>query len=296
MTLPIASRCPRLRATWATGVDTITNSDTAHLTRSSISNRSHTAMRIRLDTMGWRGAIVLAVLIVVVGITAFRQVNSNARSINARLSRFDTLLTLLHDYDFNTGRLPPAVKYDESGKCLYSWRFALVRFWEDVKDLVDMEASWNSPSNQHFSARDIELYCSADERNTAKRMKGTVSVIVGRDTPMQLKSSSRLSEVPGDTILIIEAAPDAIHWMAPGDIPLNPDDELEHSGKGIVVGFADGQIWYLRDSVPTRVLMRFATVKPGELRDREALLGPYRVRVTRARMFDVYSRVTPKRL
>jgi len=206
-----------------------------------------------------------------------------AQSFEERLNRFDILLTGLYVYDENLGRLPAALKHDEAGNVLYSWRVSLLPFTEGVKDLLDTESSWTAASNQYFRERAIYQFCDLRDRNRADRSRGIISLILGPDTPMQEKSSMRLSKVPHDTILLIEAQPNAEHWMAPGDI--SPDaDELKrrHRGSGMVIGFADGEIWHLRDAVPFEELMKFASAVPTEPRDREAALGPFKVTSRRA--------------
>jgi hypothetical protein len=205
-----------------------------------------------------------------------------------RISRFDRLLSSLRWYDDTFFHLPKTVRQNESGATLYSWRVTLMPFNEGVKDLLDLDSPWTAPSNRFFAERAIWLYCDPDERDNKERIKGVVSVIVADDTPMQPTLSHRLSEVPEDTVLLIEAKPQTEHWMAPGDLPVSALQAgvFKHAGQGVLVGFADGEIWQLRDSVPIEELARFATVNPSEPRNREAKLGPFKMHSTRARAFD----------
>jgi hypothetical protein len=94
-----------------------------------------------------------------------------------------------------------------------------------------------------------------------------------------------LTDVPCDTILIIECNELDVHWMAPGDIQLNDISRnicKGTDGKGIVVGFADGCVWLLDESVPFQELKRFF-IAAHVNRDREAILGPYRLLSTTTR-------------
>jgi hypothetical protein len=210
----------------------------------------------------------------------------STESIDQRLSRFETLIIGLHSYAVSFGHLPEAVKFDDAGTALYTWCVTLIPFMESVKDLLDTKSSWKAPTNRYLSEHAPQFYCDRYEKVPAERIKGIVSVFIGPDTPFQIKSSMRLSKVPPDTILLVESKPNAEHWMAPGDIELKIEPvSLPHSGKGIVVGFADGEIWYLDDSVPVQELMRFATAEPIETRDRQKSLGPFKIQYRRARSF-----------
>jgi Protein of unknown function (DUF1559) len=211
-----------------------------------------------------------------------------AESLDRRMHRFEILRLGLQSYHDTFNALPLAVSCNDSGAVRYSWRVTLMPFTEGVKDLLDLDSPWTAPTNRYFAGRAVYQYCNPDERDAKERIAGIVSVIVGDDTPMQLTSSRGLSGVPGDTILLIESKPDAEHWMAPGDLPLSEllTGSLKHDGQGLLVGFADGEIWHLHDSVPSQALARFAIVNPSEPRDRASALGPFKISSRRVRSFE----------
>jgi hypothetical protein len=210
-----------------------------------------------------------------------------AESLGKRMTRFEWILGSLKSYDRANGRLPDSIKRDSQGNVLYSWRATVVPYTEAVGDLFDAHASWEAPTNRLISKQLIPLYCAHDENDSIERLKGVVSAIVGLGTPLQPERSLRLSDVPRDTILLIEVKPSAAHWMAPGDTTLDADRlHVRKDSEGVLVGFADGEIWYLRDSVPVKELMKFATASPSEARDRNASLGPHRVLSRRTTIFD----------
>jgi hypothetical protein len=224
----------------------------------------------------------VAVAIISPAYLSFRK----AERLHERLRRFEWLLSTIDDYDIVMRRLPAAVKTDEDGNPLYSWRMTLVPYAEGAKDLIDMQAPWTAPSNHDFSQQSPRLFCDPDERDRRERMKGVISVFIGRDTPFQIKSSMRLVDVPPDTILLIEAKPNAEHWMAPGDIEIGSGPvKLQHPDDGIIVGFADGEIWHLIGAVPAEILLEFATTAPCQARDRQSSLGLFKKTTRHARAF-----------
>ncbi len=79
-------------------------------------------------------------------------------------------------------------------------------------------------------------------------------------------------------MLLIEIADSGTHWMAPGDLDVRkiPNTITEGtSGKGVIVAFADGEVWFLHREVPINHLREFLTIAGAQRNDREQLLRPY---------------------
>lgn len=224
-------------------------------------------------------AVVIILVSSVIAVYSVYTAQQNTASLNARLSRFEILMEALHTYDDNVGHLPEAIGRDAKGKPLYSWRLSILPFTEAVKDRVDLNAPWTAKSNQYFAQRPIYLFCNPNRQPQADRFRSELVAIIGTSTAMQLYNSRRLKEVPCDTIIIIEAEAPSLHWMAPGDISPDDVDRVVNLDKhdDIIVGFADGEIWSLSRSVPADILRQFMIVDGDRTRDREAMLGPYRL-------------------
>lgn len=239
-------------------------------------NKLHSRRRVAIATI-----LLGSVAIGIIGLPLYSSLRSSA-TLERRMSRFVTLLKAIAYYDQNNGRLPAAVKFDPDGVPLFSWRVAVLPFAEGVRELLDTDSPWNARSNEYFAQRPIGLFCDPDRSPQSERFRSEVVVIVGQSTPIQLDKSERLQDVPCDTVLIIEGAAIAPHWMAPGDISLaDVNDRFVSSSNydDIVVGFADGQVWCLDRSVPSDVLREFMTVEGTGMRDREEMLGPYKLAV-----------------
>ena len=95
-----------------------------------------------------------------------------------------------------------------------------------------------------------------------------------------------IKDLDVDTILIVEVRNSGTHWMEPGDFDIRtmPQTINAADGKGISsihrtgfhVGFADGEVWYLRNDCPFAELSKFFTIAGAKAHDRQTCLGPYR--------------------
>jgi hypothetical protein len=219
--------------------------------------------------------VVFAALCLALGWPSYRAMQQ-ARSRMERMQRFAFVANALSTCDLSTGSLPDAVKLSGDGTPLYSWRFTLIPFLQGVKNLVDMDAPWTADTNRHFASQRDSTYCfdTVDERS----FSSNVAVVVGDRTPFRTDGSLSLQEVPCDTILFMEVDGVGTHWMAPGDLTLPEIDGEVIRGtddQGVIVAFADGDVWYLDASTPLATFKRFLTVDP-TARDREIELGPYK--------------------
>lgn len=210
---------------------------------------------------------------------------SRAATRQRQMEAFGEVLDGLSNYDRNHRRLPDAVKLDDLGEALYSWRLGLMVFLVAIKDGVDLHAPWTSDSQR---VRDVPVsyYCTSRKLSRQKSCEPLVSSVIGRGTPFQDQGSMVLKDVPCDTILIIEAQKFCKHWMAPGDLRWQ---ELDASflqgtdGDGVLVGFADGEIWMLSPEVPLEALKKFFIAQDPPRRDRRTELAPFRMWSGRAR-------------
>jgi hypothetical protein len=61
---------------------------------------------------------------------------------------------------------------------------------------------------------------------------------------------------------------------------IDPRDQTGISGNlsgGFFVGFADGRVWMIDDSIPFETLSPFLLVEGAKQADREIVLGPYKL-------------------
>ena len=146
---------------------------------------------------------------------------------------FKQLGLALLNYESTYGCLPPAYVADAQGKPLYSWRVLLMaeldrtdgwigdEFWKKFR----FDEPWDSPSNRAFhSIRPSSLFCPSDPE-AAERGFTSILAVVGPGTLFPGEGESgRLADVrddPNSTLMLVESANAAIHWMEPRDLDWN---------------------------------------------------------------------------
>jgi prepilin-type processing-associated H-X9-DG protein len=222
-------------------------------------------------------AIVAIILLALSAIRAARTAPCAPRCGHLQMIGFG----FLH-FDDVYQRLPPAVRTDELGRPLSSWRFQLAGFLEYSLMLDwDYDKAWDDPENRHLSDIPHQRFCC--DRQGVERTNTNVVVITGPGTPFDGERICRLTDIDSDTILAIDVADFDRHWMEPGDLSLDevPETITEGlDGEGVHVLFADGSVWYLRPDVPLGDLRKFFTIDGARAYDREQVLGPFVVHKT----------------
>ena len=111
------------------------------------------------------------------------------------------------------------------------------------------------------------------------------AVVVGETTAFPLNRPVKLEEItdgPENTILVIETLSGSSVWTEPLDVEfddmkfrLNRNDNGELASKhrgGVNVGFADGEVYFLYDTVSEDELKALFTISGGEATTRQDLL------------------------
>lgn len=224
--------------------------------------------------------IVSTVLIVgaYYSINLYRYSLLQKQLFSQRVMRFSSLYDSICFYDQTYGHLPDAVTYDSKGVPLYSWRFSLIPFLTTI-DKIDLSTSWKSPENFRYSDRAEIFYCDAQDTIAKEKNVGTITSLISPESAIRLRKSIPLNAVPPDTILFLECKPHAVHWMAPGDTQLGIEtiSRLKHHQE-LLVCFADGEIWLIKDSIPDHVLILFSSTKRDVHRNREVMVGKYKIK------------------
>jgi hypothetical protein len=188
--------------------------------------------------------------------------------------------TMIVNYDDLYGHLPPRVVYNEAGQACHSWRSLAIQFGPSYlgRTSLDTKISWQDPSNREWAESPESWFCwqsSVDSLNTR------VVAVSGTGTPLDANPSLRLADLPHDTILLLTVAHSGVHWMEPGDIDIEDIERAlkdNNDGLGILVLFADGEVWQFAKSVPPSELKRFSTIAGARLHDRDKSLAAFRVR------------------
>lgn len=178
------------------------------------------------------------------------------------------------------GRIPPATWRDGRGRALYSWRLRLVPFVEGFPTKMDLHAPWYAPANHALTSRPMPYYCFSRDPDWRKRAVTNVVGVAGPGTAFDAHEQPRREILPPDLIVIIETGKAAVHWAEPGDLDIADVDQWITAGldgQGVLVGFADGQVWFLDRRVALEDVRAFMTIEGAKRLDRATQLGKYRV-------------------
>lgn len=190
---------------------------------------------------------------------------------------------LLDNYVSIHGVLPPAATVDELGTPLYSWRFELIPYTESSDfSYLDFSKAWDVPPNLAMAGTSHPYYCFENVAASSDDLWTNIFAVIGPGTAFDRRS---LRHVDSDTILLVETRNSHVHWMQPGDLHIETiPSKIGVDGRicgvfraGFHVAFADGEVWYLRHSVPFEDLRKFFTVREARAFRREEVLAPYRV-------------------
>lgn len=212
------------------------------------------------------------------------------------------ILWNLSAYSESCGRFPSPTITDSDSRPLYSWRFstAALLLGDHVQygfygQSPDIKKAWDSVENQRYQAGPHREYAGSPASyldDTREGSRARFVAVIGPGTAFEEGAQLKMSQLPGDVLLVVEAKGCRVHWMQPGgdvDVRTMPqqigtDGGIGPAGQGAMafyVGFADRSVWLLRTNIPFGNLAKFFSVKATEPRDRETDLGPYAVKVWR---------------
>jgi len=240
-------------------------------------------MAERSRSKAWLVRIVLVLLVVgiLVGLVpVIRDARRAARSTQ-HTNDLKQIGLAIHNFEDWNKRLPPAVRRDKAGRTLSSWRFYILPFVEGIMMETHYDKRWDDPANRWFSSHPFHVYCWSWENDVPESLNTNVVAITGPGTAFNGDRPIRIQDIPPNTILAIEIAESGIHWMEPGDLPIDqvPDSITQGmEGDGVHVLFADASVWILRPDVPLEDLKKFFTIEGAKRYDRDQILGPYAVR------------------
>jgi hypothetical protein len=178
------------------------------------------------------------------------------------------------NFDDAYGRLPPAVHRNKAGRACCSWRLRMIPFMEGIMREIEYDQPWDDPVNEWISTIAFSLYCW----QPGIGLDTNVVTITGPGTAFEEGRAVSLKDLDNDTILAIEIANSGIRWAEPSDLNIrNIPDSITQGvdGRGVLVAFADGKVWFLRADVPLDELKKFFTIEGAKRNDREQVLGQY---------------------
>lgn len=214
--------------------------------------------------------VIIAALIAML-IPPFQAAKLAARRTH-RVNALKNVGLSLQNFQDTYRRLPPAIRRDDVGRPVGSWRYQIVPFMEALMLGIDYRKPWFDPAVRILSSREPDYYCFDHDRS---RHYTNVAVICGPGTPFDDSRTCSLEDLDDDTILAVEVAELDVHWMEPGDLHIDslPESLMKGlDGQGVLVVFADSTVQYVPKSVPLENLRKLMTIEGAKQHDRKTLL------------------------
>lgn len=213
----------------------------------------------------------VSIFIVAVGCVIGYVFVSHARQlIDARHSGMRSVILGINMYDSFHEHLPHDYIIDT--KPVNSWRFQMLSFVTSVTgNEAHFDRPWNDPSNAIWHAIPINAYCW--RKSTSTNVMG----VSGKDCAFDSDEELRLSDLPGDCIVLVEVFDRGVHWMEPGDVVMAEIKALDNNGRDFFVAFADGEVWQISGKIPFSEMRQFFTRSGAQSVERADILGKYRL-------------------
>ena len=207
------------------------------------------------------GGILLLLLL-----PAVQAAREAARRNNCSNSIRQIELALLN-YESATGRFPPAYTVDENGTPLQSWRVLILPYMEEnaIYEQINLDEPWDSPDNLAITESYIPMVyqCpSAAGTGTNTNYLGVAGPNGFFNGPNARKISD-IKDGTSRTISVVETDRTDVHWSQPVD--WDPSQKLSgNHPQGTLVGFVDGHVQFMVDSIDPVTVQGMSTVDGGE--------------------------------
>jgi hypothetical protein len=179
----------------------------------------------------------------------------------------------MHNYHDVFKAFPAHANYANK-KPLLSWRVHILPFIEQdgLYRQFKLDEPWDSPHNKALIKQMPETYRSPLAKNLPAG-KTTYLTPVGPNmifgSPEGM-SMLKITDGTSNTILTVEAdEAKAVFWTQPEDLKVDQQNPLagltSQERKGFIVGFADGSVRFVSNSIDPQVLWRLFTADGGEV-------------------------------
>jgi prepilin-type processing-associated H-X9-DG protein len=182
----------------------------------------------------------------------------------------------MHKYSDAHGTFPPAYSKGPDGKPLLSWRVLILPYLEQkaLYDEFHKDEPWDSEHNKTLISRMPAVYaCPSGSRTLAKEGKTSYLTPRGPATTFPGAGVVKLQNVTdgtSNTIFVVDASDAAaVTWAKPDDwdiaVELKTQSLFGHHPKGTNVGFADGSVRFLKETITPKVLHDLTTRNGNEI-------------------------------
>jgi prepilin-type processing-associated H-X9-DG protein len=204
-----------------------------------------------------------------------RQVRETARRSQCTNNLMQIALAM-HNYHDAYRTFPPAYSKGTDGKPLLSWRVHILPYLEQKALYAEFhkDEPWDSAHNKTLIARMPSVYhCPSGSPTPAKEGKTTYLTPRGPSTIFPGAHATEIRDITdgtSNTILVVDASDAAaVTWTKPDDWDIAAEFKTQslfgHHPKGTNVGFADGQVRFLKETITPKVLLELTTRNGGEI-------------------------------
>ena len=243
----------------------------------------------------WR-TVGFCILIILFLIGLFWPAVQSARSIRnvdrnfSCMNNMRQMILATLNYESAHGTLPPAVKVNENGEPMHSWR-ALVLPFLGGHPTYQFNEPWNGPNNKLATDADFNLQCPSSDLHPSQT---TYKWVTGEGSTFPDGSPVKLSEITdgtANTIVMIEDRGNPINWLEPTDLTIEEavkvlsTDQLGHAHRteslfttkhhGTNVAFMDGSTCSIRPNSAPELIRRALLISDGQTVDLESITGDY---------------------
>jgi hypothetical protein len=184
----------------------------------------------------------------------------------------------LQNYRDAYGCFPPAYVADVDGRPMHSWRVLILPFLEQeaIYDRYRFDEPWDGPNNRKLHDLIVGTYACPSH---AKQGHSTAYVaVVGAETSWRGAEPTRSEDIADGasrTVMVVEVAAAAIHWMEPRDLefgrmsfaiggPEGSAGAASHHPNIAHALFADGTVRMLPQKTAPATVRGLLTVAGGE--------------------------------
>jgi len=136
-------------------------------------------------------------------------------------SRIRDIASAMLSYEQDHGVLPPQSLFGPDGKPWHSWRVLLLPYLDQQKlfDRYHFDEPWDGPKNRKLHDHLFAVYrCPTDDSDLTRTSYFVVSGPGLMFEPGKQIKSTDATDGASNTILVVEAAGQDVHWMEPRDL------------------------------------------------------------------------------
>lgn len=134
----------------------------------------------------------------------------------------------MHQYHEKYGHFPPAFRTNSAGVPTHSWRALLLEFLDfSTFQRYSFDEPWDGPNNRQLESMRPNCFACPADGLTKDNYQTNYFVVVGPNTVFPGSQTTQFDDIRwrrDQTILVVEAVGQQIHWMEPKDLSF---DSLE---------------------------------------------------------------------